>query len=137
MRYRLSSIVTAHPYPLAMLDELPILHELARGSKISTVEILLFPSYPPTANLKHKLSCFSVHNNEADYASLGLQGGHRMEMERKSLGTHKDSLMTATEWDPLLALILGSRVQKPSLGSYLSADLCITIILSIAKSKDI
>jgi hypothetical protein len=46
---------------------------LARGSKISTVEILLFPSYPPTANLKHKLSCFSVHNNEADYASLGLQ----------------------------------------------------------------
>jgi len=60
-----------------------------------------------------------------------------MEMERMSLGTHKDSLMTATEWDPLLALILGSRVQNPSLGSYLSADLCITIILSIAKSKDI
>lgn len=58
-------------------------------------------------------------------------------MERKRIRTHKDSPMTATEWDPLLAFILGSGVQKPSLGSYLSADLCITIILSIRKSKDI
>jgi hypothetical protein len=36
-----------------MLNGLLILHEFARGSKISTVETIWFPSYPPRAHLKH------------------------------------------------------------------------------------
>jgi hypothetical protein len=68
---------------------------------------------------------------------LGLGCKEVTGWREKSPRTHKDSPMTATEWDPLLALILGSRVQKPSLGSYLSADLCITVILSVGESKDI
>jgi hypothetical protein len=37
--------------------------------------------------------------------------------------TDKASPRTVKAWHPLLVVILGSRTQKPSLGSYLSADL--------------
>ena len=57
---------------------------------------------------------------------------------RQETESYGASPKTATEWvwDPLLTLILGSSAQKPSLGSYLSADLCIATILFNRRVKN-
>lgn len=60
MRYALPSNVTAHPCALGTLSGLPLLHELARVSKISTLENVVFLFRPPRACLKMKFPCWML-----------------------------------------------------------------------------
>jgi hypothetical protein len=53
IRNTLSSRLAAAAYPLGMFMGLPILQVLRRGSKISMLETILSPSYPPIAYLKN------------------------------------------------------------------------------------